>query len=102
MTLVLLPPKASSCWREMWGWLWLERHAISQSAYLRLLFPYTLAALGHMWPGILPRKRGAQNSVSIQGEPCCPGMGKYYTIEPLGQMAFHICHLQSPVRWLLP
>lgn len=40
----------------------------------------------------------ALNSVSIQGEPCrcCLAMGREHTKEPLGQLAFHICHLQSP------
>lgn len=87
MALVLLPPKASSCWREMWGWLWLERHAISQSAYLRLLFSTHSGCLRAYVAWHSAQEKGgtgpAQNSVSTQGEPCCPGMGRDCTIEPL-------------------
>lgn len=32
------PKPPPSHWRETRGWLWLERHAISQTAYLRLSF----------------------------------------------------------------
>lgn len=97
-------PQASSCWREMRGRLWLERHAISQTAYLRPSFSTHPSCLMAAVAWHFAQEGGtgpARNSVSIQREPCCPGMERNHIEEPLGPWAFHTSISHSPMRWLL-
>lgn len=85
-------PQASSCWREMRGWLWLERHAISQTAYLRPSFSTHPSCLMAAVAWHFAQEGGtgpALHSVSIQREPCCPGMERNHIQESLGLRAFH-------------
>lgn len=76
-------PKASPHWREMWGWLWLERHTISQPAYLRPSFPTHPSCLRASVAWHSAQEKGGTgpglNSVSIQGELCCLGMAIVFT-----------------------
>lgn len=98
-------PQASSCWREMRGRLWLERHAISQTAYLRPSFSTHPSCLMAAVAWHFAQEGGtgpAGHSVSIQREPCSLSRdGEEPHRRVPGTRAFHTSISHSPMRRLL-